>query len=202
MSKPENIVAEDLDERFVRLFEEKLRAAELTGFALDLGCGKGGLGAAFSRRYPNCLVHGVDGDAETLHYQGRLVNAGSDLETQVRMLHGLLPQAALTPNKYDAIISKGLLGKLHDPTTLWRSAMSAGASGALVMVMDYLRAESPEAAAKLAALLDKDAPESLRREFEAGVEPEAVAAQLAETGCPLAVEVVAGCLVLACGRLA
>lgn len=201
MIMPENIVDQNLDELFVKLFEKKLRAAELSGFALNLGCAKGGLGAAFSRRYPNCLVHGVDGDAETLHYQGSLVNAGSDLETQVRMLHGLLPQAAITPNKYDVVISKGLLGKMRDPMTLWRGAMGAGAAGAMVMVMDYLKAKSPEESAKLAALLDKDAPESLRLEFESGVEPEAVVAQLAEAGCPLRVELMDACLVVAYGRL-
>ena len=80
--------------------------------------------------------------------------------------------------------------------------MSSGASGAMVMVMDYLRAKSPEEAAELAALLDKDAPEGLRRDFLAGVDPEAVAAQLAEVSCPLRVELVDGCLVLAYGRLA
>lgn len=202
MIKLENIVEENLNERFVKLFEEKLQVTELSGFAMDIGCGKGDLGAAFSRRYPNCLVHGVDGEVEMLHYHGQLVNDGSDLETQVRMLHGLLPQAALTPHKYDAVISKGLLRKLRDPMTLWRTALGSGASGALVMVMDYLKAKSPEEAASLASRLDKDAPESFRREFLAGVDPEAVSAQLAEAGCPLRVEVVDACLVVAHGRLA
>jgi ubiquinone/menaquinone biosynthesis C-methylase UbiE len=150
--------------QFVALFGEAFKGLEAAGMALDLGCGPADVAIRFARRFPGWRVDGVDG-AEAMLKFGREAVRRAGLEDRIRLIKGYLPGAVPPLAAYDAVMSNSLLHHLAEPRVLWESAKRWGKPGAPVFVMDLIRPDSPEEAARLVDQYAADEPEILRRDF-------------------------------------
>lgn len=173
------------NETFVELLGSCFPHWPGTGAVLDLGCGPGDIALRIAARYPDCVVHGLDGSAAMLTFAEQ-ARAGSGAEARVRFIQGLMPGASLPRAHYDAVVSNSLLHHLHDPGVLWTSIRALAAPGAPILVMDLMR---PQSTARAAALVDAYAegePEILRADFYnsllAAFELQEVREQLAAAG--------------------
>jgi len=178
----------DFDEpntAFVELFAERCTDWPGSGAILDLGCGPGDIVLRLAERFPDCIVHGIDGSAAMLEFAER-ARAGHPAADRVQFVHGLLPGASLPRPRYDAVASNSLLHHLHQPRVLWQSIRELAAPGAPVLVMDLMRPQSPERAQELVDRYADGEPEVLRTDFYnsllAAFEPDEVRAQLESAG--------------------
>ena len=156
---------EDAHSRFVATFNELFREPALDGYILDLGCGPGDITFRFARAFPGANVHGVDGSEAMLQCGREVLAEDAALEGRVKLIHGLLPGAALPRPAYDAVISNSLLHHLRDPGVLWNAISDLTGPGAPVFVMDLKRPGSVEKAQSLVAEYSGDEPEVLRQDF-------------------------------------
>lgn len=170
--------------QFVKLFDGVFSEDDLVdAVVLDLGCGPGDIALRFARAFPACLVHGVDG-AQAMIDAGQpyLEAADPAARRRVRLVHGLLPDAAPPQDAYDAVISNSLLHHLHDPAALWDAVRAYAAPHAPVFVMDLRRPPSEEAVDALVETYAAGEPDVLRRDFRhslrAAFTPDEVRAQL------------------------
>ncbi len=170
--------------RFIELYLERFPAPE--GCVLDLGCGPGDIALRFAKACPRAEVHGLDGSLAMLDAAALCRARHPGLDARVRLLHGLLPGAALPRTAYDAVISNSLLHHLHDPLVLWQAIRRAAAPGAPVFVMDLRRPATPEEAARLTRRYAFGEPAVLQHDFHhsllAAFEPDEIRAQLRATG--------------------
>ena len=101
-------------------------------------------------------------------------------------MEGLLPDASLPVNHYQAILSNSLLHHLHDASVLWQTVAACGRPGAPVLVMDLMRPESEVRLASLVSTYAADAPAVLQRDFRASLfaayRPDEVRGQLVAAG--------------------
>ncbi|MGF1546993.1 MAG: class I SAM-dependent methyltransferase [Thiotrichales bacterium] len=179
-------------EHFVALFGDRLGSVN-PRYVLDLGCGPGDICRRFARRFPACEVHGIDGAPAMLAAGARLLQVAPEA-ARIQLLLRRLPDEAPPRVHYDTLISNSLLHHLADPRVLWQAVARFSAPGAAVFVMDLLRPESEEAAARLVETYAANAPEILRRDFYhslcAAYRPDEVEAQIAHAGLTgLAVEI-------------
>lgn len=154
------------NELFIQLFEQ-LYAGEFTGLALDLGCGPADIPVRFARRYPQASIDALDG-AQAMLDLARQAIENNGLEQRISLHCQYLPAPRLE-KKYDALLSNSLLHHLNDPQDLWQTIRNSAKPDATVLVMDLLRPESPQAVDALIAEYASDAPEVLRRDFEASL---------------------------------
>jgi ubiquinone/menaquinone biosynthesis C-methylase UbiE len=177
---------EDAHSRFVLLFREAFPEEQVSGYALDLGCGPGDIARRFARAFPKCIVHGIDGSEAMVHYGRKILAQSHDLEGRVKIIHGRLPEEALPRTRYDAVISNSLLHHLHDPQVLWQAVKRYAAPGAPVFVMDLQRPPGPDEARALVETYAAKEPEVLKKDFLnsffAAFEPSEIEAQLKEAG--------------------
>ena len=155
------------NELFVTLFEQ-LHGGEFCGQALDLGCGPADIPIRFASRYPHARIDALDGAQAMLDLAQTAINT-SGLEQRIQLHCQHLPATDLE-KQYDALLSNSLLHHLHDPLDLWRTiSSSARRPGATVLVMDLLRPDSPQQVDALVREYASDAPDVLRRDFEASL---------------------------------
>ena len=170
-------------DRFVALFAEKFPGLQLTGTALDLGCGPADVTRRFARAYPECRLHGIDG-APNMLVLGQTANRDAQLAARIELVEAQLPCTALPLAAYDAVISNSLLHHLHDPLVLWQTVRQFARPAAPVFIMDLLRPASASAAQALVARYAANEPEVLRADFLASLcaafTPAEVRAQLVE----------------------
>lgn len=170
---------------FVRLWEEWHGSDDLTGDIVDLGCGPADITVRFAERYPLVTIDGVDGSRAMLDCARERIRARG-VESRIRLIHGLLPDAGLPPAHYDAVISNSLLHHLEHPDVLWRTIRACARPGAPVFVMDLMRPETRADAEALAERYAADAPPVLRHDFFhsllAAWRPDEVRAQLMDAG--------------------
>jgi SAM-dependent methyltransferase len=178
----------DFDEpntAFVELFAERCAGWPESGAILDLGCGPGDIVLRLADKFPDCVVHGVDGSAAMLEFAER-ARAGHPAADRVQFVHGFLPGAGLPRARYDAVTSNSLLHHLHQPRVLWQSIRDLAAPGAPVLVMDLMRPHSAEQAQELVDRYADGEPAVLRTDFYnsllAAFEPDEVRAQLESAG--------------------
>ncbi|RFA31068.1 SAM-dependent methyltransferase [Alkalilimnicola ehrlichii] len=171
---------------FVEHFDARFGASEPSGYILDLGCGPGDIALRLARRYPQCLVHGLDGAAAMLRFAEQALVREPELQGRVEFFQGLLPGARLPQGNYQAIVSNSLLHHLHRPQILWQAVQAYGRAGTRVMVMDLLRPASQEQARGIVDQYSGDEPAVLKRDFFnsllAAFTLEEVRDQLAEAG--------------------
>ncbi|MFA5810506.1 MAG: class I SAM-dependent methyltransferase [Thermoleophilia bacterium] len=171
---------------FISLFQEAFPGLAPSGAVVDLGCGPGDISMRFARRYPGCVVHGVDGSETMLRLGARLVERAPELHGRVRLIHGYLPGPEMPLRKYGALISNSLLHHLDDPQTLWRAIPDLAEEGAPVFVMDLMRPSHRDEAARLVDLYMGDEPGILKKDFFnsllAAYEPDEVRRQLETAG--------------------
>ncbi len=190
-------------EGFVDLFLARFPDFPATGEVLDLGCGPGDVCMRFARRFPEVVIHGIDG-AEAMLAEGRRLLGEAGLAERVQLHHGYLPGAVLPRAHYATLISNSLLHHLNDPMLLWHALRDHAEPGARIFVMDLMRPETPEQALGLVEQYAAGEPEVLRHDFHmslhAAYTPEEVRGQLAEAGLALVVEVVSDRHLIAYGR--
>jgi ubiquinone/menaquinone biosynthesis C-methylase UbiE len=148
-------------------FIERLKAfvntPDFSGIALDLGCGSGDIAVRFLNSFPSANVHGVDGSQAMLTYAKNSINP--ETLTKLTLIHGKLPDAALSKPYYDIIFSNSLLHHLPDPQILWQTVTKFSRSGTRIVVMDLLRPDSAAIANTMVEHYASNEPEILRRDF-------------------------------------
>ena len=168
---------------FVELLAE--RVGELSGNALDLGCGPGDIVRRVVERFPFVSIDGVEGAAAMAALARQMVEARG-LSARVRIHHLYLPTDRLVEQGYDAVLSNSLLHHLNEPMVLWETVARCARPGAQVFIMDLLRPSSRAAAQALVDEYADGEPEVLRRDFFnsllAAYRLEEVADQLARAG--------------------
>lgn len=173
------------NQRFVQLFEAEFPALK-SGHVVDLGCGPGDIAVRLARRHADLHVDGVDGARRMLDFAEARLRDEPALTSRVRFVQAVLPEVALPPGRYDAVVSNSLLHHLHDPQVLWRAVRSLGAPGAAVLVMDLYRPDTPGAAQEIVETYAGEEPELLKRDFFnslcAAFDPAEVQVQLLECG--------------------
>ena len=174
--------------RRVGIFRETFPGVELTGDALDLGCGSGDVLFRFARAFPGCRFVGVDGSPAMLALARGVASADSDLARRVLFVDGILPGAAIPDLPYQLVMSHSLLHHLHDPQVLWDTVKECARPGARVFVADLRRPESADDARCIVQEFSGDEPAILQRDFYnslcAAFTPEEAAAQLQAAGLP------------------
>jgi len=149
---------------FLELFLERFPDWTARGAVLDLGCGPGDISLRLADRFPDCEIHGVDGSAAMLKFAEQ-ARRGHPARQRVRFIEGLLPGAELPYDRYQAVVSNSLLHHLHQPAVLWQTISGLAAAGAPVLVMDLMRARSPEHAQALVDSYAEGEPDVLRQDF-------------------------------------
>lgn len=171
-------------QRFVALCQERL-GPSLEGTVLDLGCGPADVTVRFAHAYPRCRIHGVDGSEAMLRF-GRARVEREGLSGRVELFRAYLPDEAPPLEAYDAVLSNSLLHHLKEPMALWDTVRAFAKPGAPVFVMDLMRPESRDEAARFVELYAKGEPEVLRKDFFhsllAAYRTDEVEAQLARAG--------------------
>ncbi|MCA9629016.1 MAG: methyltransferase domain-containing protein [Myxococcales bacterium] len=135
---------------------------------VDLGCGPADIPVRLALKFAGWKIDAVDG-AEAMLAHGRRLVDRHGLGSRVSLTRALLPDLPLASHAYDLVISNSLLHHLHQPRVMWQSVRKLGRPGARVIVMDLLRPASLTDAQRLVALYAGDAPEVLRRDFEASL---------------------------------
>lgn len=166
--------------RFVDLFREHF-GDDLTATVLDLGCGPGDICRRFARAYPDCRLHAIDASLAMLAL-GRRDSGSPDLQQRIRFIQAHLPVVELPQHHYDVIISNSLLHHLQQPETLWKTIRRFGHAGTKVFIMDLLRPDTVDQAARLVDSYAADESDVLRQDFFnslcAAYRPDEVARQL------------------------
>ena len=175
------------DANFIYQFGEHFPDYGGGGLVLDLGCGPANITRRFAQRYPQAILHGVDGSAAMLKY-GHLAleRAGEGIISRVTLVQGFIPGVVLPAKEYDVIVSNSLLHHLTDPQALWTTIRQHSRVGTRVFVADLYRPANPEAAHQIMETYSGEAPEVLKRDFYnsllAAFTPAEVEAQLITAG--------------------
>ena len=171
---------------FISLLQTFLDHQAVAGYVLDLGCGPGDINFRLADRFPDCIIHGVDGSEAMLRYANRRLARSHPLHHRIRFIQGILPNAALPCDHYDAVVSNSLLHHLADPQVLWEAVQRWARPGAPVFIMDLFRPKSTVQAQQLVDTYAATEPEILRRDFYnsllAAFTIDEIKSQLATTG--------------------
>lgn len=149
---------------------------------LDLGCGPADIPIRLARALPECRVTGVDGSAPMIAL-GREAVRAAGLADRITLRCERFQDMVLS-EKVDAVISNSLLHHVPNALQFWYALRQLAKPGAVVLVMDLLRPDSPEEAQALVNRYAADEPAILRRDFYnsllAAFTDDEVAAQLTE----------------------
>ena len=152
---------------------------------VDLGCGPGDIDIRLARAVPEGTITAIDGSAPMLDLARGAIGA-SGLDRRIRLVRALLPDLPFRAQTFDGVLSKDMLHHLPDPSALWREVARLGRRGAVVLVMDLIRPDTPEAADAIVASVTGDADATLRQDFfnslRAAFSVEEVTAQLQAAG--------------------
>jgi len=133
------------------------------GQIFDLGCGPGDIPIRMARALPMCRITGVDASAPMIRLAERAV-AQAGLSSRISFRCQRF-QDLSGAGQADAAVSNSLLHHVPNPLQFWHKLRQLVKPGSPVLVMDLLRAESPEAAQAIVDQYAADEPEILRRDF-------------------------------------
>ncbi len=156
---------EEPHSNFISLFQNLFGQRDISGYALDLGCGAGDISIRFARAFQNCIVHGVDGSKAMIMYGRKILERTDDVRSRVELIHSVLSEVVLPYKKYDVIISNSLLHHLHNPKVLWETIKQYADSETPIFIMDLKRVKSAEEAKKLVEIYAANEPVVLQRDF-------------------------------------
>ncbi|MCC6944201.1 MAG: class I SAM-dependent methyltransferase [Thermomicrobiales bacterium] len=152
------------------------------GHAVDLGCGPGDIPIRFLRAYPDARVTAIDASRPMLDLAAEAI-AGAGLTDRITLCCERFQSLAL-PEQADALLSNSLVHHVPNPLQFWFRLKQLAKPDACILVMDFLRPESPEAAQALVEQYAADEDPILKRDFYhsllAAFTEDDVAAQLAE----------------------
>jgi cyclopropane fatty-acyl-phospholipid synthase-like methyltransferase len=164
-------------DRFVEFYPEFT-----SGHVLDLGCGPADIPIRLARTLPDCRMTGVDGSAPMIALGAEAIRAAG-LANRITLRCERFQETVLE-ERADAVISNSLLHHVPNALQFWYAVKKLAQPGAVVLVMDLLRPESPEAAKAIVEQYAADEPAILRRDFYnsllASYTEDEVAAQLTE----------------------
>jgi len=153
-----------------------------SGHVLDLGCGPADIPIRLARALPDCRMTGVDGSAPMIALGVEAIRAAG-LANRITLRCERFQETVLE-ERADAVISNSLLHHVPNALQFWYAVKKLAQPGAVVLVMDLLRPESPEAAKAIVEKYAADEPAILRRDFYnsllASYTEDEVAAQLTE----------------------
>jgi len=153
-----------------------------SGHVLDLGCGPADIPIRLARMLPDCRMTGVDGSAPMIALGAEAIRAAG-LANRITLRCERFQETVLE-ERADAVISNSLLHHIPNALQFWYAVKKLAQPGAVVLVMDLLRPESPEAAKAIVEQYAADEPAILRRDFYnsllASYTEDEVAAQLTE----------------------
>jgi trans-aconitate methyltransferase len=191
MVEPEQVSAyanADFDEphsNFIEMLKSHCEAEGEIHSVLDLGCGPGDVTFKFAAAFPEAVIDAVDGSAEMLDFAKNVLAEKSELNGRINYHHAMIKEFR-SPSKYNLIFSNSLLHHLPDPMVLWNKIAELSSSETYVFIMDLLRPETIEEAAKLKALYVRDEPEVLQKDFYnsllAAFEIDEIREQLSQAG--------------------
>jgi cyclopropane fatty-acyl-phospholipid synthase-like methyltransferase len=153
-----------------------------SGHVLDLGCGPADIPIRLARMLPDCRMTGVDGSAPMIALGAEAIRAAG-LANRITLRCQRFQETVLE-ERADAVISNSLLHHVPNALQFWYAVKKLAQPGAVVLVMDLLRPESPEAAKAIVEKYAADEPAILRRDFYnsllASYTEDEVASQLTE----------------------
>jgi len=195
---------EEPHNQFIELFRQTFPDESVEGVVLDLGCGTGDITRRFAYAFPHSRIHAVDGAEQMLMFARQTVDFEM-LHERVRLFKRTLPTGKLPKEQYGVVISNSLLHHLADPQVLWSSIKQFAQPGAAVFVMDLMRPESTEVAARMVRTYSANEPEVLQRDFYnsllAAYTPGEIRTQLEKAGLEhLDIKVVSDRHLIVCGR--
>jgi 2-polyprenyl-3-methyl-5-hydroxy-6-metoxy-1,4-benzoquinol methylase len=149
---------------------------------VDLGCGPADIPIRLARAWPGCRVTAVDASPAMIALAHEAVRqAGLADRIAIRQAR---VQDVVIDDRADAVISNSLVHHIPNPLQFWYALPRLAKPGAPVLVMDLLRAESPEAAQEIVDRYAAGEAEILRRDFYnsllAAFTEDEIASQLAE----------------------
>ena len=131
---------------------------------VDIGCGPADVPVRIAKAHPSAHITAVDGSAEMLKIaQAAVIGAG--LQSRVHLHHGILPGLALPEHSFTAILCKDMLHHLPDPQVLWSEAKRLARPGAVMVVMDLVRPDSPLAAREIVERVSANEDPILKEDF-------------------------------------
>lgn len=153
-----------------------------SGHILDLGCGPADIPIRFASALPECRVTAVDASGPMIALGKDAVRAAG-LSDRIALRCERF-QSTVLEDRADAVISNSLLHHVPNALQFWYAVKKLAKPGAVVLVMDLLRPDSPEAAQAIVDQYAADEPAVLRRDFYnsllAAFTDDEVAAQLGE----------------------
>ncbi|MCB9589595.1 MAG: class I SAM-dependent methyltransferase [Polyangiaceae bacterium] len=135
---------------------------------VDLGCGPADIPVRLARAFTAWKIDAVDG-AEAMLAHGRRLVDREGLGSRISLTRALLPDLPLPAHAYDLVISNSLLHHLHEPRVMWQSVRRLAKPTAYVIVMDLFRPDSETEVKHLVDTYAGDAPDVLKRDFEASL---------------------------------
>lgn len=156
----------EANQLFVESFKQRFPEF-VSGRFVDFGCGPADIPVRLMQQYPNSRVIALDGSQAMLDLASQFI-AQSGVQQHIQLQRCLLGHPeTVVPLKAtaDVIISNSLLHHMSDPKDLWRCVKSVGKAGAVVLVMDLARPQTPADAEDLIGLYAVDAPEVLKTDF-------------------------------------
>ena len=132
--------------------------------AVDIGCGPGDVMIRLARALPDLEVVAIDGSAPMIAL-ARAAVLGAGLGDRITLVRGHVPGVALDAHSFDAVLSKDLLHHVPDPSLLWKEIARLARPGAVVYVMDLVRPETREDAARIVERVAAREDPLLREDF-------------------------------------
>ena len=132
--------------------------------AVDIGCGPGDVMIRLARALPDLEVVAIDGSAPMITL-ARAAVLGAGLGDRITLLQGYVPGVALDAHSFDAVLSKDLLHHVPNPSLLWKEIARLARPGAVVYVMDLVRPETREEAARIVDRVAAREDPLLREDF-------------------------------------
>jgi ubiquinone/menaquinone biosynthesis C-methylase UbiE len=134
------------------------------GTMVDLGCGPGDIPVRFARALPGFTITAVDGSEPMIALARQAVKAAG-VEARVHPRCARLPMLPLPLQSFDAVVSNSLAHHMPDPHLFWNELVRLGKPGAVVLVMDLFRPESPERAREIVEQYSGNEAPVLKEDF-------------------------------------
>lgn len=175
------------DSQFIRQFSDSFADYDGSGLVLDLGCGPANITRRFAERYPQAILHGVDGSDAMLKYGCKALEGEDESVTaRISFILGFIPGVTLPAETYAVIISNSLLHHLRNPKSLWTTVKENAGVGTRVFIADLYRPANREAARQIVETYSADEPKVLKTDFYnsllAAFTPAEIEDQLAAAG--------------------
>lgn len=155
------------------------------GHALDVGTGTARIPILIAGRLPDVRLTALDA-SEAMLELGRKNVAEAGLEGRIALVSGDARRLPFPDATFDGVFGNGFVHHLPDPTDFFREVARVAKPGAVILIRDLLRPETPEVADELVERYAGDASPRQRQLFRdslgASLALDELAAMLAAAG--------------------